>query len=161
MTANPKSPTLPAFDPKSVSAQTPPNYPAAFQALVRGRHRRALGDAAGLSNFGVNLTRLEPGAASAQRHWHTLQDEFVYIVEGEATLVTEAGEQTLTAGMAAGFPAGRADGHHLVNRGAGDVLYLEVGDRTAGDEVDYPDIDLKRSHQNGENRFVHDDGTPY
>ena len=161
MTARPTSPMLPAFDPKSVAAQSPTNYPLAFQALVNGRHRRALGDAAGLSNFGVNLTRLEPGAASAQRHWHTLQDEFVYIIEGEATLVTKAGDQTLTAGMAAGFPAGRADGHHLVNRGAGDVLYLEVGDRTPGDEVDYPDIDLKRRYRDGESRFVHDDGTPY
>ena len=161
MTARPTSPTIPAFDPKSVAAQSPFNYPLAFQALVSGRHRRALGDAAGLSNFGVNLTRLEPGAASAQRHWHTLQDEFIYIVEGEATLVTDAGEQTLTAGMAAGFPAGRADGHHLVNRGSGDVLYLEVGDRTPGDEVDYPDIDLKRRYRDGENRFVHNDGTPY
>ena len=161
MTSKTTSPTLPAFDPKSVAAQSRTNYPAAFQALVRGRHRRALGDAAGLSNFGVNLTRLEPGAASAQRHWHTLQDEFVYILEGEATLVTDAGEQTLTAGMGAGFPAGRADGHHLVNRGAGDVLYLEIGDRTPGDEVDYPDIDLKRSHRDGEDRFVHDDGSPY
>ena len=161
MTSRPMSLTLPAFDPKSVAARSRTDYPAAFQALVRGRHRRALGDAAGLSNFGVNLTRLEPGAASAQRHWHTLQDEFVYILEGEATLVTDAGEQTLTAGMAAGFPAGRADGHHLVNRGAGDVLYLEVGDRTPGDEVDYPDIDLKRGRLDGEDRFLHDDGTPY
>ena len=90
-----------------------------------------------------------------------MQDEFIYILEGEATLVTEAGEQTLTTGMAAGFPAGLADGHHLVNRGAGDLLYLEVGDRTAGDEVDYPDIDLKRGLLDGKGRFVHDDGTPY
>ena len=161
MTLRPASLTLPAFDPKSVSAQSGSTYPAAFQDLVSGRHKRALGDAAGLNNFGVNLTRLEPGAASAQRHWHSLQDELVYILEGEATLVTDAGEQTLTVGMAAGFPAGRADGHHLVNRGEGDVLYLEVGDRTPGDEVDYPDIDLKRSHLDGEARFVHDDGTPY
>ncbi|MDP6787524.1 MAG: cupin domain-containing protein [Rhodospirillales bacterium] len=161
MTTRPTPPTLPAFDPMSVSSQSLSNYPAAFQALVGGRHRRALGDAAGLNTFGVNLTRLEPGAASAQRHWHTLQDEFVYILEGEATLVTESGEQTLTPGMAAGFPAGLADGHHLVNRGATDVLYLEVGDRTVGDEVDYPDIDLKRGLRDGKACFVHDDGTPY
>ncbi|MDP6120990.1 MAG: cupin domain-containing protein [Rhodospirillales bacterium] len=161
MATRPTPLTLPAFDPMCVTAQSRSNYPASFQALVRGRHRRALGDAAGLNNFGVNLTRLEPGAASAQRHWHTLQDEFIYILEGEATLVTEAGEQTLTTGMAAGFPAGLADGHHLVNRGAGDLLYLEVGDRTAGDEVDYPDIDLKRGLLDGKGRFVHDDGTPY
>jgi uncharacterized cupin superfamily protein len=115
----------------------------------------------GLRNFGVNLVRLPPGAPSTQRHWHTRQDKFVYVLEGEAVLITEGGEQVLTAGMAAGFPAGVADGHVLVNRSDRDAVYLEIGDRTPGDEVDYPDIDLAVRWIDGEERFVHKDGMPY
>jgi uncharacterized cupin superfamily protein len=136
-------------------------YPEPFKALVAGRERRPLGDAFGLTNFGVNLLRVPPGCASSQRHWHSRQDELVYVLSGELVLVTDAGEQLLTAGMAAGFPAGRADGHHLVNRSARDAMVIEVGDRMPGDEVDYSDIDMLVRWVGGEERFVHKNGTPY
>src|SRR5437899_2305721 len=119
----------PILDPESVIPRKGSGYPEPFRALVAAREKRALGDPLGLTHFGVNLVRLPPGTASSQRHWHTAEDEFVFILEGEVELVTDAGARTLTAGMAAGFPAGRADGHHLVNRSGHDVLYLEVGDR--------------------------------
>ena len=151
----------PALDPKTLPVKTGSDYPEPFKAAVAGRERRGLGDALGLKNFGVNLTRLPPGNASSQRHCHSRQDEFVYIVEGEVVLVTDAGEQVLSAGMVAGFPAGTGDGHHLINRSDRDALYIEVGDRGAGDEVDYPDIDMLRRPVDGEPRFVHRDGTPY
>lgn len=136
-------------------------YPEPFAAECRARRKRALGDAAGLTNFGVNLVRLAPGVWSSQRHWHSAQDEFLYVLEGEVVLVTDAGEQTLTPGMAAGFPAGAGDGHHLVNRSAADAVYLEVGDRAKGDDVDYPDIDMLARWFDGVRKFVRKDGTPY
>ena len=151
----------PALDPASLPARSGSGYPEPFQAAVAAREKRALGDALGLKNFGVNLTRLPTGNASAQRHWHSKQDEFVYIVAGEVVLVTDAGEQLLTAGMVAGFPAGSGDGHHLVNRSGKDALYLEVGDRSAQDECDYPDIDMLVRWIDGEEKYVHKDGTPY
>jgi len=151
----------PALDPATVASRTGSDYPAPFRALVAGRERRRLGDALGLTNFGVNLMRLPPGFASSQRHWHTRQDEFVFVVAGEVVLVTDGGEQRLSAGMAAGFPKGKPDGHHLVNRSDRDAVLLEVGDRTDGDEVDYPDIDLAIRWIDGEERLVHKDGTPY
>ncbi len=153
---------LPAVDPATVPAKVGSGYPQPFAAAVAAREKRALGDALGLSNFGVNLARLAPGVLSSQRHWHSRQDEFVYVVEGELVLVTDAGEQTLSAGMAAGFPAGSGDGHHLINRTDVDALYLEVGSRDeANDEVDYPDIDLIRRKKDGARVFFHKDGTPY
>lgn len=134
-------------------------YPEPFRALVAGRHRRRLGDAFGLTQFGVNLCRLEPGAASAQRHWHALEDELVYVLEGEVVLVTDAGETVLGPGMVAGFPAGRPDGHHLVNRSDRDALLLEIGTRTsAAERVVYPDIDLLYEKGRG---YLHADGTPW
>ncbi len=151
----------PALDPASVQVKTGSDYPEPFRADVAGRERRALGDALGLKNFGVNLTRLPPGDASSQRHWHSRQDEFVYIVEGEVVLVTDAGEQVLGAGMVAGFPAGSGDGHHLINRSDRDAIYLEVGDRSEGDECDYPDIDMLVRWIDGDEKYVHKDGTPY
>ena len=151
----------PALDPATVPAVTGTDYPEPFRAAVVARQRRALGDALGLKNFGVNLTRLPPGCASAQRHWHSKQDEFVFIVEGELVLVTDAGEQVLRAGQVAGFPAGARDGHHLINRTKRDALYLEVGDRTADDECDYPDIDMLVRWIDGKEKYVHKDGTPY
>ena len=151
----------PALDPATVKPRTGTIYPDAFKAAVDGRSKQALGNALGLTNFGVNLTRLKPGAASALRHWHTRQDEFVYVVQGEATLVTDEGEQILGAGMAAGFPAGTQNGHHLVNRSTADVLYLEIGDRTPGDEAGYPDDDLHLRIVDGAFRFYRKDGTPY
>jgi uncharacterized cupin superfamily protein len=155
------SPRPPALDPKTVPPETGSGYPQAFRALVAGRERRRLGDALGLKNFGVNLTRLPPGCASSQRHWHTRQDEFVYVLEGALVLVTDAGEQVLTAGMAAGFPAGRPDGHHLVNRSNRDAVMLEIGDRSPGDEGDYSDVDMMWRIVEGEERYLRKDGTPY
>ena len=138
------------------------SYPEPFSARVVGRERRALGDAFGLTNFGVNLTRLPPGCMSALRHTHSREDEFIYIVEGEPVLVTDAGETPLRPGMCAGFKAGSRDAHHLINRSGKDVTYLEVGDRNPGDTVVYPDDDLGRSlTPSGERAFVHQDGRPY
>jgi uncharacterized cupin superfamily protein len=152
---------LPALDPQTVKPLVGSDYPPPHDKGPAKRERRRIGDALGLKNFGVNLMRLPPGSISSQRHWHTKQDEFVFVVSGEAVLVTDGGEQLLTAGMAAGFPAGTGDGHHLVNRGDRDVILLEVGDRTAADEVDYSDIDMMVRWVNGEERYLHKDGTPY
>ncbi|HSN41514.1 MAG TPA: cupin domain-containing protein [Burkholderiales bacterium] len=152
---------LPAIDPARVAAAAGSSYPEPFKSRVAARSKQKLGDALGLKNFGVNLTTLKPGALSALRHWHTRQDEFIYVVSGELTLVTDGGEQALTPGMAAGFPAGKADGHHLVNHGSVDAVYLEVGDRTAGDEAHYPDDDLAARMTPAGRQFQHKDGTPY
>lgn len=159
MNDKPNRLTSPALDPADLPVRTGAPYPAPFDALCAGRDKRVLGNALGLTNFGVNLVTLRPGAASAQRHWHTRQDEFVYVVEGDITLITDAGEQVLGKGMIAGFPAGAADGHHLVNRGAADATYLEIGDRTEGDDVAYPDIDLALQNVDGKRVFVSKDGT--
>jgi uncharacterized cupin superfamily protein len=151
----------PALDPLAVKPREGSAYPEAFKGLVEGRSKRALGTALGLANFGVNLVGLAPGAWSAQRHWHSHEDEFVYGLEGEVTLVTEQGEQLLGPGMAAGFPAGRADGHCLVNRSDAHALYLEVGDRRPEDAVHYPDIDLHLSGDSGGRTFKRKNGEPY
>jgi len=133
-----------------------------FTTRLAAREKRVLGDVFGLTNFGVNLTRLPPGAISALRHAHSRQDEFVYILEGEPTLITNAGETRLKPGMVAGFKAGTGDAHHLVNRGKTDVVFIEVGDRSAGDEVAYPDDDLAASFgPDGKYQYRHKDGTPY
>ena len=139
----------------------PSNFPEPFAARMAGRVKRALGDAFGLGQFGVNLTRLAPGAVSALRHAHSRQDEFIYILQGRPTLRTSAGRTVLEPGMCAGFKAGSGDAHHLVNESDGDVLYLEVGDRAHGDETQYPDDDLQAVLVNGQWRFAHKDGTPY
>jgi uncharacterized cupin superfamily protein len=156
-----QTPRPPALDPAGVEPQFGSDYPAPFNEPVAARARARLGDALGLTNFGVNLLRLPPGVPSSMRHWHSKQDEFVYVVSGEVVLVTDAGEQILRAGMVAGFPAGRPDGHRLVNRSKEDAILLEVGDRTALDECDYPDIDLAVRWIDGEEKYVHKDGTPY
>ena len=136
-------------------------YPAIFAARVDGREKRQLGDVFGLSAFGVNLTVLAPGGQSALMHRHTKQDEFVYILEGTPTLITDDGEQTLEPGMCAGFPAG-GRAHHLVNRGKTRVVYLEIGDRIAGDAASYPQDDLAaRLDPDGTWQFIHKDGRPY
>ena len=139
----------------------PSNYPEPFYSQMTKRQKRPLGDLFGLSNFGVNLTRIAPGGASALRHAHTKQDEFVYILEGRPTLVTDAGRTALAPGMCAGFRAGTGDAHHLVNETQADVVYLEVGDRTPGDTATYPDDDLAAVAVDGKWRFTHKDGTPY
>lgn len=151
----------PALDPAGVKAVEGTNYPDPYKARVSGRVKRRLGDALGLVNFGVNLTTVRPGAGSALRHWHSREDEFIYIVSGELVLVTDAGEQVLTPGMCAGFPAGKADGHCLVNRGTRDAVYLEVGDRDLEDDVTYPDDDLKAVGTPQGRRMTRKDGKPY
>ena len=139
----------------------PSNYPEPFAARVAGREKRALGDYFGLTNFGVNLTRLAPDAISALRHAHSRQDEFVYILQGTPTLYTDEGPTRLGPGMCAGFKAGTGNAHHLVNETGDDVLYLEVGDRTAGDGASYPDDDLEARLRDGKWSFTHKDGSPY
>lgn len=151
----------------AAAAEAPPRakatgYPPEMAVKVAGRLKRPLGDVFGLSNFGVNLTRLAPGAYSALRHAHAKQDEFVYILEGEPTLVTDAGETPLKPGMCAGFKAGTGDAHHLVNRTIKDVVILEVGDRSAGDSVSYPDDDVVAVFgSDGKWKYSRKDGTPY
>lgn len=159
MADTPKSST---FDPMDLPREARNPYPPPYDTVLNGRYRRAIGDAHGLTRFGVNLTEMEPGAVSALRHWHTEEDEFVYIVEGAPTLVTDAGEQELRAGMCACFPANSGDGHRLENRTDAVVRYLEVGNRSAGEKVHYPDCDLVMDKTpDGKRTFLHADGTPY
>jgi uncharacterized cupin superfamily protein len=139
----------------------PSNYPEPFASRMLGRQKRALGDVFGLTNFGVNLTRLAPGAVSALRHAHTKQDELVYILQGHPTLHTDEGRTPLEPGMCAGFRAGTGNGHCLVNETSEDVLYLEIGDRTPGDEGIYPDDDLKAVLVDGKWKFLHKNDEPY
>lgn len=147
-----------AIPPRSVASI----YPEPFASRMAGRSKRALGDYFGLKNFGVNLTRIVPGGSSALRHAHTHQDEFVYILSGTATLVTNAGETLLGPGMCAGFPAGSGDAHQLVNRGREDVVYLEAGDRSTADRVVYPDDDIQAATApDGSRIFTRRNGTPY
>jgi uncharacterized cupin superfamily protein len=138
------------------------NYPEPFASRMAGREKRPLGDVFGLTNIGVNLTRLRPGGVTALHHAHSRQDELVYVLEGEPTLVTDAGETPLRPGMCAGFKAGSGVAHHLVNRGDADVVLLEVGDRTPGDTGVYPRDDIAAElGPDGKWRFVHKDGRPY
>ncbi len=140
----------------------PSNYPAPFATRMAGREKRALGEVFGLANFGVNLTRLAPGAISALRHAHATQDEFVYVLSGHPLLITDQGETQLAPGMCAGFKAGTGNAHQIVNRTGEDVLYLDVGDRTPNDTVTYPDEDLKAvASGNGQWKFMHRNGAPY
>lgn len=148
-------------DPKNVPESTGSNYPQQFKYAVAGRVKKRLGDAARLQNFGVNLVRLAPGSCSTLRHWHTCQDEFIYVLEGEVTLITNSGEQVLKSGMAAGFPAGDADGHHLINHTDSDVVYLEIGDRTSGDSANYPDDNLIAKASEKGWIFTHKNGELY
>lgn len=138
----------------------PSNYPEPFAGRMAGREKRPLGDLFGLRNFGVNLTRLLPGGESALLHRHSRQDEFVYVLEGEPTLVTDEGEVALAPGMCAGFPA-QGIAHQLVNRTDRDVVYLEIGDRTPGDEGSYPRDDLRAVLEEGRWVFTRKDGRPY
>lgn len=144
-----------------LAAASGSGYPEPFRSQVLPREKRALGDAAGLTKFGVNYTTLWPGAASSMRHWHTREDEFVFVLAGELVLVTNAGEQPLRAGQCAGFPAGHADGHQLVNRSTSPAVYLEIGSRDADDAVHYPDVDLQWNSPDAPGRYAHKDGRPY
>lgn len=136
-------------------------YPEPFASRMQGRDKRILGDLFNLTNFGVNLTTLAPQGSSALRHSHTKQDEFIYIVQGHPTLITNDGKTKLAPGTCAGFKAGTGDAHCLINETDEEVLYLEVGDRTPNDEVNYPDEDLKAVFHNGTWMFLHKDDTPY
>ena len=136
-------------------------YPAPFAARMSGRVKRRLGDVFGLQNFGVTLTRLEPGGISALRHSHLLEDEFIYVLEGTVTLLSDSGDAELGAGSCAGFRAGGGS-HQLVNRSGADAVYLEIGDRNPAEVCTYPDDDLRyEAAPGGGSRFVHKDGTPY
>jgi uncharacterized cupin superfamily protein len=148
------------IDPKNLPARAGSFYPPPYDEPCRARERRRLGDAAGLTQFGVNLTTIEPGGVSAQRHWHTHEDEFVYVLSGEMVLITDAGEEAMGPGDCAGFRAGDPDGHHLVNRSSQPAVILEIGTRTPDiDTTTYPDIDLMAPA--GEDGYFHKDGTPY
>jgi uncharacterized cupin superfamily protein len=151
-----------AVTASEVPARTKPSvYPEPFASRMAGREKRPLGDLFGLANFGVNLTRLAPNAVSALRHAHSKQDEFIYVLQGSPTLHTDEGRTQLSPGMCAGFKAGTGNGHCLTNETTEEVVYLEVGDRTPGDEGSYPDDDLIALLLDGKWKFFHKNGTPY
>ncbi|CAG0971185.1 hypothetical protein BURK1_01232 [Burkholderiales bacterium] len=151
----------PALDPRTVPEVRGSGYPEPFRSRMGDRVKKRLGDALGLTRFGVNLVTLGPGGQSALRHWHTLEDEFVWVLEGEVVLVTDAGEQVLREGMCAGYPAGRRDGHHFVNRSDRAARYLEVGNRVEGDIALYPDDDLACGEDENGAFHMHKDGRRY
>ena len=152
---------MPKIDIASVKVEVSTNYPEPYRSVVAGRARQRLGNVVGLDQFGVNLTRLKPGAQSAQRHWHAAEDEFVFVVEGMLVLCENDGETVLKAGEAAGFKAGVANGQCLINRSTQDAVFLEVGTRSGREQVDYPDIDLRfRKDENGMS-YTHKSGEPY
>ncbi|HTJ84477.1 MAG TPA: cupin domain-containing protein [Polyangiaceae bacterium] len=152
----------PALDPASVSPRSSSGYPEPYRSRVLPREKRALGDALGLTRVGVNLTTLPPGKESAMRHFHTREDELVFVLEGEVVLRTDEGEQVLTAGMCAGFPAGVENGHQLVNRSDRPARYLEISNRDPEDGAEYPDDDLVyRAAPDGRAIFSRKDGSRY
>jgi uncharacterized cupin superfamily protein len=150
---------MPKIDVASVPVRSGSGYPSPFDAPCAGRTRRRLGDAGRLRDFGVNLMTLPPGGWSSQRHWHSHEDEFVYLLEGEVVLIEDGGETMLRAGDCAAFPKGSGDGHHMVNRSSAMAVYLEVGSRKPQDVANCSDIDLMSTNADG--RFVHKDGSPY
>ncbi|MBV8307840.1 MAG: cupin domain-containing protein [Gammaproteobacteria bacterium] len=152
----------PALDPRSIEALNRTGYPQPYASRVLPRSKRAVGDALGLTRIGINYSVLHPGKESSMRHWHTHEDEFVFVLEGEVVLRTEAGEQLLTAGMCAGFPAGTEDGHQLMNRSSADAVYLEISNRDPADRALYtdPDVDLVYGPPHAGGRFRRRDGTP-
>lgn len=152
---------MPKIDIAAIAPRTSSIYPDTFAAMVQGRSKQALGNAAGLTQFGVNLTRLAPGAVSALKHWHENEDEFVFIVEGEATLVEDETETRLAAGEAAGFKAGERIAHQIANRSDADVVYLEIGTRAPREQAHYPDDDLSYRRDETGHHFNRKDGTPY
>jgi uncharacterized cupin superfamily protein len=151
----------PALDPATAPERRGSGYPEPFASRMGDRVKLRLGAACGLTRFGVNLVTLGPGGQSALRHWHTEEDEFVYVLEGEVVLVTNAGEQVLHAGDCAGYPAGKPDGHHFINRSPGAARYLEIGSRDPADRAFYPDDDLQMAGDRENIRYVHKDGSAY
>jgi uncharacterized cupin superfamily protein len=150
---------MPKLDLMSIAQRMGSSYPAPFDQKAAGRIRQRLGDAGGLTQFGVNLLQLPPGAWSSQRHWHSAEDEFVYVISGEVVLVTDKGEEVLRAGDCAAFARNAPDGHHLVNKSGAMVVCLEVGTRVEDDFTVYPDIDMVFDPK--VNCYTHRDGTPY
>ena len=150
---------MPKIEMSAVPERRGSGYPPPFDAECADRIRQRLGDAGGLSDFGINLMRLPPGSWSSQRHWHSHEDEFVYVLDGELTLIEDGGETVLRAGDCAAFAKNSGNGHHLVNRSSVVAVYLEVGTRSPDDVTTYSDIDMMCSDPDG--RFVHKDGTPY
>jgi uncharacterized cupin superfamily protein len=152
---------MPRIDIASVKTEESTGYPEPYRAAVAGRVRQRLGNVVGLDQFGVNLTRLKPGAQSSQRHWHAAEDELVFLLEGTLVLCEDEGETILRAGDAAGFKAGVRNGHCLVNRSTQDAVYLEIGTRASREQAEYPDIDLRfRKDENGVS-YTHKSGEPY
>ena len=152
---------MPKIDIAKLPVDTRTFYPAPFDRVVIGRERRRLGNAVGLDQFGVNLTTLKPGAASALRHWHEKEDELVYILEGEVVLIEDDGESVLKPGDAAGFKANSGNGHHLVNKSNRDAVYLEIGTRSKQERVEYPDVDLLLVRDDKGVRYTQKNGKPY
>ena len=152
---------LPALDPDAAAEVRASGYPQPFKSRMGDRAKRRLADACGLTKLGVNLVTLGPGGQSALRHWHTLEDEFVYVLEGEVVLVTDAGEQVLKSGTCAGYPAGKRDAHHFINRSTRPARYLEIGPRLDGDTAFYPDDDLMWIETEAGSVPAHKDGTRY
>ena len=155
------TPRLPALDPATLPEQRGTTYPEPFKSRMGDHAKRRLGDACGLTQFGVNLVTLGPGGQSALRHSHTREDEFVYVLSGELVLVTNAGEQLLKAGLCVGYPAGTGDAHHLLNRSSRPAQYLEIGTRVPDDTASYPDDDLMWVQRNGQDTPAHKDGRLY
>ncbi len=152
---------MPKIDIPALKTDSSTGYPEPFRQIVLGRSRKRLGNAVGLDQFGVNLTTLKPGAASSQRHWHAAEDELIYVLQGEIVLCEDGGEITLRPGDAAGFKAGVANGHCLVNRSSADAVYLEIGSRSAREHVEYPDIDMMLDRDEKGARYLHKSGAPY
>jgi uncharacterized cupin superfamily protein len=152
---------MPKIDIDNLNTDSMTGYPEPFRQIVLGRIRKRLGNAAGITQFGVNLTTLKPGAASAQRHWHAAEDEFVYVLTGEVVLCEDGSEVVMRAGDAAGFKAGVANGHCLINRSDRDAVFLEIGTRAARERAEYPDIDLRMERDENGGRYLHKSGEPY
>jgi uncharacterized cupin superfamily protein len=152
---------MPRIDIAKVPVDSRTNYPEPFNRAVEGRSRRRLGNAAGLDQFGVNLTTLKPGSATALRHWHEKEDELVYILEGEVVLIEDAGETLLKRGDGAGFKANVRNGHHLVNKSKSDAVLLEIGTRSKNERAEYADIDMQVIRDESGFRYLHKDGKPY
>ena len=150
---------MPKIDVSAVPERKGSGYPAQFAGPCAERVRKRLGNAGGLKDFGINLMHLPPGNWSAQRHWHSHEDEFVYVLEGEVVLIEDQGETILRAGDCAAFPKNSGNGHHMINRSSATAVYLEVGSRAPEDMTTCSDIDMKSANADG--RFVHKDGTPY
>ena len=149
------------LDPKTITPRTGTIYPPEFAGPLKGREKRALGDVFGLTQYGVNLATLAPGSWSSQRHWHEKEDEFIFVIEGDITLIDDAGEHPLKPGMCAGFKAGVANGHHLVNKTKTLATYLEIGTRSANEVAAYPDVDMKAVKTDGKFVLTRKDGTGF